>query len=414
MILNSRKFLSFLVFLWIPVSCGNIMFLNKEIGPLSLQNITTLFFYFCAFFIFFLSERKFYFDRLLILFLCFIFFSGLILNFGSIYFFLKFGSLIGVIIFSKVISACLPFERLLQVLFHSVIFFLGVSILFTITFPDLSLGVLQNRTVLSSFYYQKNTFGRFLYFSFFFLLLSLRAKTAHQGYIYIAIATSICLLFFTDSRTSLAIAIIIFLLLKYSNVTNLITQNIRSLVVFFITTLALLLFSGAIHLYNVGSIFDGVSVLGIQFGLTGRATIWNSIFENLTFFNSIFGYGLESYFKNNQQNFQNIGLGDFIPNDAHNGYIDLFVNIGFLGATLYLLIIAKFFKLAEASRNRLLATSAITFMIVFLLSNLTESFFIKTSNISSFMFWLFYFYLSKADDVRHVRKGVNPSFILTK
>jgi O-antigen ligase len=125
---------------------------------------------------------------------------------------------------------------------------------------------------------------------------------------------------------------------------------------------------------------------------TGRFTIWNTVIEDtLTDNYLLFGYGYSVYFNDLAEVYlSNIGLGGFIPNDPHNGFIDIFSAMGVFGVLLYtsilLMSIAGLWRLNE---NEFVFFSV--FLFVYVVSNFTESYFLKSTNIYPV---LFYFYLN--------------------
>ncbi len=81
-----------------------------------------------------------------------------------------------------------------------------------------------------------------------------------------------------------------------------------------------------------------------------------------------------------------------MPEDSHNGYVDLLLNLGMVGAIIFFIIGAKLYVNASRFPVSGEKIAILSFLILYLGSNLTESYFVKTSNITSFMFMVMFMY----------------------
>src|SRR5438034_1382746 len=130
--------------------------------------------------------------------------------------------------------------------------------------------------------------------------------------------------------------------------------------------------------------------LGRGSGLSGRTLLWTHLLELHT--NPILGTGFESFWLGERPQ-QLKGLFYFIPNEAHNGYLETYLTLGLLG--LFLLIgvfVATFRKIRlQLFRNFEMGRYRLGFLVALILSNWTEAVFITLSPI-----W-FTFYLVAMD-----------------
>jgi exopolysaccharide production protein ExoQ len=83
--------------------------------------------------------------------------------------------------------------------------------------------------------------------------------------------------------------------------------------------------------------------LGRGSSLSGRTELWMRLLELHT--NPVFGTGFESFWLGKRLD-QLRGLFFFIPNEAHNGYLEIYLNLGLIGLLLLAaFIIATFWKI---------------------------------------------------------------------
>lgn len=118
------------------------------------------------------------------------------------------------------------------------------------------------------------------------------------------------------------------------------------------------------------------SSLGRDETLTGRTDFWKELIAFGT--NPLIGTGYESFW-----------LGERVayfwdrywwrPNQAHNGYLELYLNLGLAGLTLFILLVAFSFRNIkrniELFHNYDYQILRITFIVVALLINVTEAYF---------------------------------------
>jgi O-antigen ligase len=101
------------------------------------------------------------------------------------------------------------------------------------------------------------------------------------------------------------------------------------------------------YIFNLGTLF--VSILGRDMTFTGRTSIWQALLNEKT--NPLFGVGFYSFW-----------LGDRVErlsekyfyhlNEAHNGYLETYLNTGLIGLFLLVcLIIFSIRRLRSASQN---------------------------------------------------------------
>jgi exopolysaccharide production protein ExoQ len=115
-----------------------------------------------------------------------------------------------------------------------------------------------------------------------------------------------------------------------------------------------------------------VQSLGRDTTLTGRTEIWDELFR--MDFNRFVGTGFESFWLGERAAY----FWDkyyFHPNQAHNGYIEMYINLGWVGEVfLVLLIVAGYRRVVEGFRLRSeSSTLMLALFAVALLYNVTEA-----------------------------------------
>jgi exopolysaccharide production protein ExoQ len=132
---------------------------------------------------------------------------------------------------------------------------------------------------------------------------------------------------------------------------------------------------------GIGSVLEA---LGRNPSLTGRTDIWKALLPLAQ--NPIFGSGYESFWQGGRLQ----ALGDVTAdaiNEAHNGYLEIYLNLGWVGITLLaFVILTGFRKVIRAVRQGpAVGNLLLAYFIVTLLYNFTEAAFKMMSPV-----WIFF------------------------
>jgi len=282
-------------------------------------------------------------------------------------------------------------EEILRILMVTLFSVAVVSIFFAIFVP--SIGVMTTFLEYgdwSGVYRQKNTFGRqmmLLVMVSMFLLINFK----RDGMTTCAVVIGLVLVYLSGSRTAYGLTILgLFFLM--------VVQFIQRPLVF--STILIFGTGGAIAtvyqvlikdtpLVNVN--VENLALLGANLPLTGRIGVWQYAAEWIEK-SPWFGYGYDGFWKVRQKIDGTGEASEWIPNDAHNGYVDIVLQLGFIGLSAFIILFLSYYAIAlnrsmkkSGSRTDRFALFILTF---FFWANLTESYFLKATNIMQILFSL--------------------------
>ena len=131
------------------------------------------------------------------------------------------------------------------------------------------------------------------------------------------------------------------------------------------------------------SLFDVSSMLGRKENLTGRTEVWERLVP-VAMERPILGYGFGSFWSTAARD-------EYDISEAHNGYLDLILSIGFFGLILYAIFILSNTRKAQSAMVREFDWGAlwICYILMGVLINITESSFSSfTSKLMTVILYL--------------------------
>lgn len=383
-----------LLYAWIPLSIGPMLWGIEGVGGMQLHHVAVLLVYGYAFILSCMRGTILTVNRYLMFLLAYILVLGLALNAESLDFWLKYASYIGVIVVANHLVKVMPFEVFVGQVTIAMKAILAMCLVLALIAPVVAFHVIDGQNSLNGIYAQKNTFGRLIYFLLFFVGLqavmqSRRLTTRDMMWMALCAAS----LFLSNSRTAQAMGLIL-AFVPFAFQWKIIRLSLVPSLVSIVGLIVLGFATSQISFGEVGSNHDYIRVLGMEVPLTGRATIWQGALDGINKEGRwLFGFGLDGFYGSSYRSYvSNIGLGVFVPEDSHNGYVDLLLNLGLVGAIIYFIIGTKLYVNASRFPVSGEKIAILSFLILYLGSNLTESYFVKTSNITSFMFMVMFMY----------------------
>ncbi|EKT4439462.1 TPA: O-antigen ligase family protein [Stenotrophomonas maltophilia] len=383
-----------LLYAWIPLSIGPMLWGIESVGGMQLHHVAVLIVYAYAFILSCMRGTILTVNRYLLFLLAYILVLGLALNAESLDFWLKYASYIGVIVVANHLVKAMPFEVFVGQVTVAMKAILAICVVLALIAPVVAFHVIDGQNSLNGIYAQKNTFGRLIYFLLFFVGLqavmqSRRLTTRDMVWMALCAVS----LFLSNSRTAQAMGLIL-AFVPFAFQWKIIRLSLVPVLASIVGLVVLGFATSQISFGEVGSNHDYIQVLGVEVPLTGRATIWQGALDGINKEGRwLFGFGLDGFYGSSYRSYvSNIGLGVFVPEDSHNGYVDLLLNLGMVGAIIFFIIGAKLYVNASRFPVSGEKIAILSFLILYLGSNLTESYFVKTSNITSFMFMVMFMY----------------------
>lgn len=281
-----------------------------------------------------------------------------------------------------------PFLAIGVILKRIAFILLPLSVLFIKYYPELGRTYHMGQQLLTGVASQKNGLGSLclisgIYFSWSMLvnhrkIMSFR-NILHNTIYLIMIPITIWLFFKANSATSSAcmlFALFIFFVAKQPYF----VKYPHRIILFFISFSIIFFFLEMA--FGIKDIV--ISLLGRRTDLTTRIPMWEDLLSMVR--NPILGFGFESFWLGERLSLIQSRWGDIIQ--AHNGYLEMYLNMGFIG--LFFLLSWIYSGILSVNRNLNndygSAILRLCFILVVALYNYTEATFYGTNTM-----WLLFF-----------------------
>ena len=265
-----------------------------------------------------------------------------------------------------------------------------ISILFIKYFPELGRGFSQwtGQGFNTGITLDKNALGAdCLILGFFFVWYVLKVlKWEKSRFRRNELILSVVFLIFiwwlfreAQSSTSLVSCLVGILVMLFLGLRQVRKENIGTYIIVFVIVAVL-----AESLFNISDVF--LDILGKDRTLTDRTKVWADCLSIQI--NPIIGVGFESFWLGKRQEIMNEKWA-WHPNEAHNGYLETYLNLGMVGLFfLVALLLATFWKARrELLHNFHLGRFRIAFLCALLIYDWTESAF-KALHPMWFVFYI--------------------------
>ncbi|MEM7555057.1 MAG: O-antigen ligase family protein [Cyanobacteria bacterium P01_A01_bin.84] len=257
-----------------------------------------------------------------------------------------------------------------------------LSILVAFVIPEIGIHGADHPGAWKGVYGYKNNLGSMMVLNAvtFFLL-----PVKQQFYRYAGLGLAIALIFLSTSKTSLTITFILFFTLFLYR-----KFRWKGKVTVLLLDLGILL-GGCISTIIFSYWVEILAGLGRDPTLTGRTPMWGVALVRLMD-RPLFGYGRTAFWAPGSEYAQEAGQAvatGFVPPHAHNGLIDLALDVGLVGLALFLITFIRTYirslKIAYATTN-IENLWPLVFLMFLFLNNITESYLLYKSN----MYWVLF------------------------
>ncbi|WP_460205996.1 O-antigen ligase family protein [Scytonema sp. NUACC21] len=257
-----------------------------------------------------------------------------------------------------------------------------LSLVFAIGLPSIGKHGADHPGAWRGVYGYKNNLGSMM------VLCSLALFSLPKGtsklYRWTGFSFALLLMLLSTSKTSLVLSFLLILIMvfykkfRWQGKISVIFIDIGILI---LGCVALVIFSNWVEL---------ISGLGKDPTLTGRTPLWSAVIARLME-RPLLGYGRDAYWAPKSKFAVEAGksISGWIPPHAHNGFIDIALDVGFIGLLVFLisfvLSFARALKRAYATKD-LEELWPLAFLTFLAMNNMTESFLMRLANL----YWVLY------------------------
>ncbi len=278
-----------------------------------------------------------------------------------------------------------------------------LSIFFAVGLPTIGKHVDDHPGAWKGIYDYKNTFGSMMVLSSLAFFLLPVENLRGRLYKWAGFGLSLLMMLLSTSKTSLVLSfVMILILLLYRNF------QWRGKISVIFLDIGILIFGciSTVVLVQWVSLLTG---LGKDPTLTGRTQIWGSVLTRLEE-SPWLGFGRGAYWIKGSKYAIEAGQAvseNFIPPHAHNGFIDLALDVGVIGLSIFLVSFAIAYL--RALKQAYAAKKSEDFwplaVLVFLaLNNVMESYFLRLANV----YWVLYITSALSVNQRR-RMNISPN-----
>ncbi|MCC0175955.1 O-antigen ligase family protein [Waterburya agarophytonicola K14] len=295
--------------------------------------------------------------------------------------FRKVVSLIGATLFGVYLSSRYNFEEQLKVYSWTFGIALFFSYIFALALPQ--YGIMNTDAIVGAWqgiFPHKNGLGEAMFVGFMTFYFSSIISKDRQKKLFFQVCCflSVLIIYFGESATALMSVLFIFLTaqgLKRLSITS--KKSVLILLMFSISTVIILF----LFLANFNAF---LTVNDKDVTLSGRTILWDTLWQFIRE-KPLLGYGYGSFFSGESREANLLWqIHDWSPVHSHNGYIQLWLNLGLVGLCVFTLgyfscLFNSLFKYLVSKDLRMLWIFLFLIYTVFL--NMTEVSFFSSSSI---------------------------------
>jgi O-antigen ligase len=260
----------------------------------------------------------------------------------------------------------------------------GICIVFSFLFELFGLNPSEGTPGWYGVFDIKNQLGQDMVLSAMVFLFWKKVEPQHRGLATAGFAASVALLALSHAMTAVVVFAVLMVLLPYLQWT--LRKSVRRMV----GGITFLLAAGTVSaLYMATHLEEVTGFLGKDPALTGRVPLW-IVSAVMALQRPWLGYGFCAFWLPDQTYTPRIWhLLSWMPPQAHNGLLELWLQLGLVGTGLFLLVFAYYVARAlqfVRHSSELAAAWPIMFLASLFLMNLTTSFFLVANSFDFFLF----------------------------
>jgi exopolysaccharide production protein ExoQ len=283
-------------------------------------------------------------------------------------------------VFGTYFSSCFKLKEQFRLLGWA----FAICIAFSFLFEILGLNPSQEIAGWYGVFYHKTELGRNCVLAAMLYLYWREVDPTHKSAAILGFCASVLLVVLSRDVTS--IVTLVFLLISGPYLNRVIKwSRLRAL----IATSALIALGTGVLFFILGHLENVTRLLGKDPLLTGRVPVW-ILATVMALQRPWFGYGFDAFWLPDNAYVQRIwALVRWKPPHAHNGLLELWLELGIVGVTLFVCVVVYYCGSAirlMRRDNKKAAAWPLVFFVFFFLTNLTESCFIGANSIYFVLF----------------------------
>ncbi|MDZ8054931.1 MAG: O-antigen ligase family protein [Aulosira sp. ZfuVER01] len=242
---------------------------------------------------------------------------------------------LGVSLFGLSISARYTIKEQLYLFAWAMGIIVVINLLFTLALPSIGIEGGEHAGAWRGVYPQKNVSSRMFVLSSLILLLAKIGTHRYRYILAVLLGLSVVLTLLSASKGALVILLVMFALVPLFQALQLNNTWVLPLLV------SLLLIGSSIAILLISNSETIVKFLGRDLTLTGRTGIWSVVISKIAL-HPWLGYGYKGFWLGMEGDSADVWYETFFmaPN-AHNGWLDITVQLGLVGLFFFLLSYIK-------------------------------------------------------------------------
>ncbi|NLT93949.1 MAG: O-antigen ligase family protein [Clostridia bacterium] len=292
--------------------------------------------------------------------------------------------LLGTTLFGVYLAVRFTQKEFLKLLYCAVTVCAFFSLVFVFLIPSLGMHGQEYQEAWRGIYLHKNTLGRLMVLGVVCTLILMgESRKKHSPSLWIWLVVFLSMVFFAKSKTAVVLLFILLLILPVFKLLHLHIFVAVPGVILAVLSLSLLLSKLVMNIDSV------LLFIGGDITLTGRTVLWEAVWEKIQerFW---LGYGYAAFWLGKNGPSRQVWEAVYwAPPDAHNGFLDLWLQTGLIGVIIFSLsLLTNLVRATVLAREHPKAFNRLPliYLIFFIFINTSES----TILVRSSIYWILY------------------------